>query len=252
MWKRRKWSFFRCWCTAQCGHNGAGPGFSVAWHCAGWRLGLPVTVATFASSPAALAVLAVRSTPGANRQARPGIDRYEPALVLARRTFPACRSPCRCLTGPSTASALARLRERSTSSGATRRETAGWRSSLHWVIANTNSVRSLVPQHQQLDVFGSRRAAEQDKPAAEPNEDEIHQAKGHGRSSSPTADAGASPQLRAYAAYWHPRAAAIYAVATARGCRHPHAIRILARTLWGSRTQPLVLTWASMRPARIR
>jgi hypothetical protein len=34
-----------------------------------------------------------------------------------------------------------------------------------------------VPQHQQLNVFESPRAAEQDKPAAEPNEDEIQQAK---------------------------------------------------------------------------
>jgi hypothetical protein len=39
---------------------------------------------------------------------------------------------------------------------------------------------NFVPQHQQLDVFRGRRAAEQDKPAAEPNEDEIQQAKGHG------------------------------------------------------------------------
>jgi hypothetical protein len=38
----------------------------------------------------------------------------------------------------------------------------------------------LVPQHQQLRVLGRRRAAEQDKPATEPNEDQIEQAKGHG------------------------------------------------------------------------
>jgi hypothetical protein len=29
----------RCRCTAQRDHNGAGPGFSVAWHCADWRRG---------------------------------------------------------------------------------------------------------------------------------------------------------------------------------------------------------------------
>jgi hypothetical protein len=62
----------------------------------------------------------------------------------------------------------------------------------------------LVPQHQQLNVFESPRAAEQDKPAAEPNEDEIQQAKEHGRSSWSTADTGVSPQLRGYADYWHP------------------------------------------------
>jgi hypothetical protein len=61
-----------------------------------------------------------------------------------------------------------------------------------------------VPQHQQLNVFESPRAAEQDKPAAEPNEDEIQQAKEHGRSSWSTADTGVSPQLRGYADYWHP------------------------------------------------
>ena len=38
----------------------------------------------------------------------------------------------------------------------------------------------LVPQHQQLRVLGRRRAAGQDKPATEPDEDQIEQAKGHG------------------------------------------------------------------------
>jgi hypothetical protein len=47
---------------------------------------------------------------------------------------------------------------------------------------------NLVPQHQQLDVLGGRRAAEQDQPAAKPDEDQVEQAKGHGRSSCPTAD----------------------------------------------------------------
>jgi len=35
----------------------------------------------------------------------------------------------------------------------------------------------LVPQHQQFRVLGRRRAAEQDKPAAEPGEDQVEQAK---------------------------------------------------------------------------
>jgi hypothetical protein len=61
-----------------------------------------------------------------------------------------------------------------------------------------------VPQHQQLNVFESPRAAEQDKPAVEPNEDEIQQAKEHGRSSWSPADTGVSPQLRGYADYSHP------------------------------------------------
>ena len=64
----------------------------------------------------------------------------------------------------------------------------------------------LMSQYQQLDVLGGPRAAEQDKPAAEPNEDEIHQPKGHGRSSWPTADADAGTllQLGDQADFWHP------------------------------------------------
>jgi hypothetical protein len=38
----------------------------------------------------------------------------------------------------------------------------------------------LVPQHEQLRVRGRRRAAEQDQPAAEPDEDQVEQAEGHG------------------------------------------------------------------------
>jgi hypothetical protein len=38
----------------------------------------------------------------------------------------------------------------------------------------------LVPQHEQLGVLGGCRPAEQDQPAAEPDEDEIEQAQGHG------------------------------------------------------------------------
>ena len=48
--------------------------------------------------------------------------------------------------------------------------------------------RDLVSQHQQLCVLKGRRAAEQDQPAAKPDEDQVEQAKGHGRSSCPTAD----------------------------------------------------------------
>ena len=44
-----------------------------------------------------------------------------------------------------------------------------------------------MPHHQQLGVLGSRAPAEQDQPAAEPDEDEVEQAQGHGRSSCPTA-----------------------------------------------------------------
>jgi len=39
---------------------------------------------------------------------------------------------------------------------------------------------NLVPQHEQLDVLGRRRAAQQDQPAAEPDEDQVKQAKRHG------------------------------------------------------------------------
>jgi hypothetical protein len=36
-----------------------------------------------------------------------------------------------------------------------------------------------MPQYQQLDILGGRRTAEQDQPAAEPDEDQVEQAKGH-------------------------------------------------------------------------
>src|ERR1035441_5098950 len=70
----------------------------------------------------------------------------------------------------------------------------------------TAQYRDLMPQHQQLNVLGDWRAAKQDKPAAEPDQDEIQQTKGHGRSSSPTAgaDARASLQLGGQADFWHP------------------------------------------------
>jgi hypothetical protein len=42
---------------------------------------------------------------------------------------------------------------------------------------STAKHRDLVPQYQQLDVLGRRRAAEQDQPAAEPDEDQVEQAK---------------------------------------------------------------------------
>ena len=37
----------------------------------------------------------------------------------------------------------------------------------------------LMPQHEQLRVLGGRRPAEQDQPAADPDEDEIEQADRH-------------------------------------------------------------------------
>jgi hypothetical protein len=38
----------------------------------------------------------------------------------------------------------------------------------------------LMPQHQEFGVLGGRRPAEQDQPAAEPDEDEIKQTERHG------------------------------------------------------------------------
>ena len=52
-------------------------------------------------------------------------------------------------------------------------------------------------------------AAEQDQPAAKPDEDQVEQAKGHGRSSCPTADRGASMQLTDQAHFWHPTGALV-------------------------------------------
>jgi hypothetical protein len=38
----------------------------------------------------------------------------------------------------------------------------------------------LMPQHEQLGVLGGCRLAEQDQPAAEPDQYELEQAQGHG------------------------------------------------------------------------
>ena len=67
----------------------------------------------------------------------------------------------------------------------------------------------LVPQHQQFRVLRRGRVAGQDQPAAELNEDQVEQAKGHRRSSCPTADLGASPQLTGPADFWHPQPGAV-------------------------------------------
>jgi hypothetical protein len=65
---------------------------------------------------------------------------------------------------------------------------------------------TLVAQHQQPGVLEGRRPAEQDQPAAGPDEDQVKQANRHGRSSSPTADHAASLQLTSRADFWHPTA----------------------------------------------
>ena len=44
----------------------------------------------------------------------------------------------------------------------------------------------------------------QDQPAAEPDEDQIEQTDGHGRTSCPTTDPGPSLQLTGQADFWHP------------------------------------------------
>jgi len=62
----------------------------------------------------------------------------------------------------------------------------------------------LVPQHQQFRVIGRRRTTKQDQPAADPDEDQVEQAEGHGQPSSLTADPGASLQLTGQADFWHP------------------------------------------------
>jgi hypothetical protein len=62
----------------------------------------------------------------------------------------------------------------------------------------------LVPQREQPGVRAGRRPTEQDQPVAEPDEDQIEQAQGHGRSSWSTADPGASLQLTDQADFWHP------------------------------------------------
>jgi hypothetical protein len=39
---------------------------------------------------------------------------------------------------------------------------------------------NLVPQHKELDVLGRRGSAQQDQPAAEPDEDQVEQTERHG------------------------------------------------------------------------
>jgi len=64
----------------------------------------------------------------------------------------------------------------------------------------------LVPQHQQFRVLGRRRTTRQDQPAADPDEDQAEQAKGHRQPSWLTADLDTSPQLTGQADFWHPQA----------------------------------------------
>src|ERR1019366_9175845 len=66
------------------------------------------------------------------------------------------------------------------------------------------AVRRPRPQHEELGVVGGRRAAEQDQPATDPDEDQIEEAKGHGRSSWPNEDPAASLQFTGQADLWHP------------------------------------------------
>jgi hypothetical protein len=62
----------------------------------------------------------------------------------------------------------------------------------------------LMPQHEELGVVGGRRTTEQDQPATDPDEDQIEEAEGHGRSSWPTEDPAASLQFTGQADLWHP------------------------------------------------
>ena len=48
-----------------------------------------------------------------------------------------------------------------------------------WPGMGTAQHRNLVPQHEQLDVLGRRRPAEQDQPAAKPGEGQVEQAERH-------------------------------------------------------------------------
>jgi len=78
------------------------------------------------------------------------------------------------------------------------------------------------PVLDQLDkvpvamVLGGRRTTEQDQPAADPDEDQIEEAKGHGRSSWPTEDPVASLQFTGQADFWHPAGFIAYACARRR------------------------------------
>ena len=62
----------------------------------------------------------------------------------------------------------------------------------------------LMPQHQELGVLGGRRPGEQDQPAAEPDQNEIEQAEGHGLIMMPYDWPWSSLQLTGHADFWHP------------------------------------------------
>jgi hypothetical protein len=90
----------------------------------------------------------------------------------------------------------------------------------------------LVPQHQQFRVLDAEERPSRTKPAAEPDEDQVEQAKGHGRPSCPTADLGASPQLTGTADFWHPtpdplHLAAVFGISYQTAIRYAQAARQL-------------------------
>jgi hypothetical protein len=91
----------------------------------------------------------------------------------------------------------------------------------------------LVPQYEQFRVLGRCGATEQDQPVAEPDEDQVEQAKGHGRSSCATAGPGTSPQLTAKADFWTWPVAAAWAVVPWDSRRTPGTIRVCRESVSG-------------------
>jgi transposase InsO family protein len=89
-----------------------------------------------------------------------------------------------------------------------------------------------VPQHQQFDVFGCRRPDEQDQPAADLAQDQVKKANRHGPISSPTADHGASLQLKGQAYFWHPPGITAVEIPPRSPCANAYAERFVltART----------------------
>jgi hypothetical protein len=63
---------------------------------------------------------------------------------------------------------------------------------------------NFVAQHQELDVLGRRRAAEQQQQVQQLEKDKVEQTQRHGARSSPTSRARRSPRSAARADFWNP------------------------------------------------
>lgn len=71
---------------------------------------------------------------------------------------------------------------------------------MSWLCA----VGDFVAQHQEFDVLGCRRAAEQQQQVQQPKEDQVEQTQQHGSRSCPAGQAHRSSRSAAQADFWNP------------------------------------------------